>query len=132
MRYKAAFKLFLLGIFSVAVLDVIGSLASRRLAFNYGYLTPVSLIIYIFVSHFIWKASNIKIAIIYAALIGMFDGSVGLLLSINLHAFMGSVKMIASPELILVMAVIMSFFGAAIGAVTVGVSSEYFSNRPTK
>ena len=79
----------LLGILLVTITDALGSVASRKLYFNYGYLTPLSLGIYMIVGYLVSKEYGLTYAIISACIVGVFDATAGWQLSVALKANTG-------------------------------------------
>ena len=79
----------LLGILLVTITDALGSVASRKLDFNYGYLTPLSLGIYMLVGYLVSKEYGLTYAIISACIVGVFDATAGWQLSVALKANTG-------------------------------------------
>lgn len=128
MKQNKVFWIFIVGLLLITVLDVLGSLASKRFSFNYSYLLPFSLLIYILTAHYIWRNSDIKTAVFLTSFLGMADGSAGFYLSSELGAFSPVKDIPLTPVLLVVMALLMACFGALVGALTAGVSSE-FSRR---
>ena len=79
----------LLGILLVTITDALGSVASRKLYFNYGYLTPLSLGIYMLVGYLVSKEYGLTYAIISACIVCVFDATAGWQLSVALKANTG-------------------------------------------
>lgn len=79
----------LLGILLVTITDALGSVASRKFDFNYGYLTPLSLGIYMIVGYLVSKEYGLTYAIISACIVGVFDATAGWQLSVALKANTG-------------------------------------------
>ena len=79
----------LLGILLVTITDGLGSVASRKFDFNYGYLTPLSLGIYMVVGYLVSKEYGLTYAIISACIVGVFDATAGWQLSVALKANTG-------------------------------------------
>jgi hypothetical protein len=90
---KRNILLLLAGFVLIVLLDVIGSILSRQFQFNYAILSPLSYIIYIIITFLIAKQSNRKTVIISGGLLGLFDATIGLLLSNALNANTGKVNM---------------------------------------
>ena len=79
----------LIGIASVTLIDSIGSIASRRLQFNYGWLTILSLSVYTCTGYFIGEESNLNLVFAANCIIGFYDATIGWKLSIILRANTG-------------------------------------------
>jgi hypothetical protein len=74
------------GLAAVTTIDVLGSISSRKLNYNYVYLTPLSFLVYFCIGyqgHFI---ATLPWTLIIVCLIGIYDGTIGWRLSIILKA----------------------------------------------
>ncbi len=78
-----------LGILLITIIDALGSIASRKLDFNYGYLTPLSLGIYMLMGFMVSKEFGLTWAVISACIVGVFDATAGWQLSVALKANTG-------------------------------------------
>ncbi|WP_132724437.1 hypothetical protein [Tenacibaculum sp. M341] len=76
----------LIGFVIIAVFDILGSILSRVLGFEYVWLTFGSFIIYGMLSLYLQKYDGLSIALLGSFLIGLFDGSIGLLIADKLKA----------------------------------------------
>jgi hypothetical protein len=83
---KEALSITLMGLFLIIVLDILGSIASRKFGFKYVYLAPISFVIYIVVSFLITKNINWITALIVTAFLGIFDATIGWKLAIFFKA----------------------------------------------
>ncbi|RAJ77587.1 hypothetical protein CLV59_107354 [Chitinophaga dinghuensis] len=84
------FCLYLLaGLLSVTIIDTVGSILSRKLQFKYSYLSILSFVVYFFMGYLVIQRFNVEIVIAISALLGIYDGTVGLWLSIKLNANTG-------------------------------------------
>ena len=105
----------LIGIALIALLDTFGAVASRKLKFNYGLLSPVSFAIYTVIAYLVSKHHTIDITLCCNILLGMFDATAGWYLSFKLKANTGGteeqVLEVTAGQRILLMAVIASVFG---------------------
>ncbi|GGK80551.1 hypothetical protein GCM10011405_30410 [Rufibacter glacialis] len=79
----------LLGLLAVTAIDFFGSLASRRLGFNYALLTPLSLITYAFIGYWVSKESALPWAILSACAVGVYDATVGWSIALRMGANLG-------------------------------------------
>jgi len=83
----------LAGFVVVSVLDVIGSILSRRLNFSYGYFTILSVVVYTYIAFSMSEKTNSWLAtMIVTLLIGFYDGTVGWIISQTLKANYGKAK----------------------------------------
>jgi len=89
---KQEYKLLLLGIVAVTLLDIFASIASRQFNFNYALLSPISFIIYGLLGFFATKVRNLKTAVLLGAILGLFDSTIGLKISMLLNAYTGELK----------------------------------------
>lgn len=76
----------LIGFAIVAIFDILGSILSRVLGFEYVWLTFGSFIIYGMLSLYLQRYDGFSVALLGSFLIGLFDGSVGLLIADKLKA----------------------------------------------
>ena len=82
-------KILLIGLVAIALLDTFGSIASRQFNFNYSLLSPVSFIIYGIVGFFTTRTKDVKTAALSGAILGLFDSTIGLKISMILDAYPG-------------------------------------------
>ncbi|BDS15458.1 hypothetical protein [Aureispira anguillae] len=75
-----------LGLICVSLLTVIGSIASRKFEFNFSYLCPLSLMIYLGVSYYASLMIFPIAGITLAGLLGLFEATIGLKLILKLKA----------------------------------------------
>ena len=106
---KEVFYWVLIGIISIIILDVMGSILSRIIGFKYVYLAPLSFAIYTYISFMITKEVDWKIAILIVSLLGVFDATIGWKLSIYFKANM-DMKYQITIQNVLSMAVLTSIF----------------------
>lgn len=71
------------GLLIITLIGTLGAIASRKLNFNYAYLSILSAILYTAIAYLICKNSDLKIAIIINSFLALFDSTVGFLLSIK-------------------------------------------------
>lgn len=120
----------LIGFVLIALVDIIGSIASKQLNFNYSSLYPISYIIYITIPFLIAKQRNRKSAIISGALLGLFDSTVGLKLSIALKANTGNININSiTPAVIIAMAIIMTLIGLLCGLLGYWLSKKISTSK---
>jgi hypothetical protein len=86
---KSAYILLLTGCLTVLILDALGSIASRRLNFNYSRLAPLSFIVYTAIGFIGAREANQSTSIIIAAVTGLFDATIGWKISMLLKANIG-------------------------------------------
>lgn len=75
-----------IGLISICFLNIIGSIASRKFDFNFSYLSPFCLIIYLGIS--IWATKTISpiAGVTLAGLMGLFEATIGLKLIFKFNA----------------------------------------------
>lgn len=83
---------FILGTFFIAMLDSVGAILSNKLKFKYVLLLPISLAVYVYIGFLLGKTSNYPTTCFYAGLLGLFDATIGLRLSIYFDANFGISK----------------------------------------
>ena len=81
---------FLVGIFLIALADILGSVSSRKANYSYTRLAPLSFIIYIFLGYLLSKVAQFEYVIILSCLAGVFDATVGWKLAL---VFKANIKM---------------------------------------
>jgi hypothetical protein len=86
------FPIILLGVLVVTLIDVVGSITSRKLNYPYVYLIPPSLLVYTLIGYFVARNTNQTWAILSASLVGIYEGIIGWKLSILLKANFGGLK----------------------------------------
>lgn len=74
------------GIMAVSIIDVVGSIASRRLNFDYGWFAILSIIVYTYIGYYLAKKTSFEITLITALIVGIYDGIVGHKISQKLKA----------------------------------------------
>jgi hypothetical protein len=82
-----SFLVLLLGIGLVTIIDVSGSIISRRLNFNYGYFTILSFVAYVSVSYLVVSGTHkALLTMIVVMLVGLYDATVGFAIAQKLKA----------------------------------------------
>src|SRR3954447_16931510 len=80
------------GILLITLLNTTGAIASRKLRFNYGFLSPISFCIYTFVGYMISKDKPMDVALACNVLIGLFEAVAGYNLMMRLKANIGGTE----------------------------------------
>ena len=83
---KKHIKILLIGIVAITLLDSIGSIASRKLDFDYSNLFYISYAIFAIIAFVSTRVKNLKIGILHAAILGLYDATVGWKISMLLDA----------------------------------------------
>lgn len=113
------------GILSITIIDTLGSIASRTLKFKYIWLMPLSIIVYITIGYYgslYLPTSNVVIA---GVLTGIYDGTVGLWLSLTLRAnisedtYEKQKQMLGITSAIFMAVVALIFTGIGVGIVKI-------------
>jgi len=81
-----------LGLLGIVIIATVGAALSRKLNFKYSYLSIFSAILYIILAYLICKIADLKTALIVNGLLGLFDSTVGFLLSIKFQSNSGYTK----------------------------------------
>lgn len=77
------------GIIAVTIVDIVGSLLSRWLNFDYGWISIPSMLVYIGLAYLIGSIQNLKTALWSIVKLSLYDGTVGFTLSLLLEANIG-------------------------------------------
>lgn len=112
---KQHYKTLLIGILAVGLLDTIGSIASRQLDFNYSLLSPVSFLIYGTTAFIATRRKDLKTGVFFAAILGLFDSTIGWKLSMLLDANTGGFAIEVTTGLWIMTAVLVIGFSALVG-----------------
>jgi hypothetical protein len=86
MDYKYILLVLLSGLLTVTFIDSVGAFASRKLQFNYAWLSVVSFMAYTFVAYTVSLQGGLLLAIIVNNLIGFYDATVGFKMALALKA----------------------------------------------
>jgi hypothetical protein len=119
---KSEYKILLIGCLTIACVDAISSVASRQLNFNYGYLTPVSILIYGSVGFWGTKKINLKTGVLIAAITGFLDATAGWQISILLKANTGDAQHPISPAVWAITLIFVTALGALCGRIGGGLA----------
>ena len=119
---KKEHTILLSGLIAVGLLDTFGSIASRQLDFDYSRLSFVSFIVYGTTCFFVTRTKNLKTGIIYGMILGFFDSSIGLKISMLLDANIGVYKYEITPVFWIFILIYMIGFGAFAGFLGGGVA----------
>lgn len=76
-----ALPLIAFAILAVTFIDTIGAFASRRLQFNYTYLSVLSLAVYALLGYFGAGVTSNKMVLLASVIVGAYDATVGFKLS---------------------------------------------------
>lgn len=115
MNMKKEHKILLSGLIAVGLLDIFGSIASRQLDFDYSLLSFVSFIIYGTTCFFATRTKNLRTGIIYGMILGFFDSTIGLKISMLLDANIGDYRYEITPVFWIFIMIYMIGFGALAG-----------------
>jgi hypothetical protein len=74
------------GLISITLIDTVGAIASRKMNFRYIYLSALSFLVYILIGYFISKQYGLTVALFINGIVGLYDGTIGLYLSLILKA----------------------------------------------
>jgi hypothetical protein len=119
----AKLNLLQIGILAIFLFDIIGSVSSRWIAFNYEYLTPLSFLIYCTISFLATRKINLKTGVWYNVLMGLFDSTIGWLTSILLKANTGDTDIQPySVNFFLMMVISMIIIASIMGVIGGGIA----------
>jgi hypothetical protein len=103
------------GIVAVTILDILGSISSRKLNYKYVYLAPVSFLIYGLIGYQGREIATLPLTLFIVCLVGMYDGTVGWWLSVVLNANFADrgehAKAVSKSSRIASMILMSGFFG---------------------
>jgi len=116
MSVESPLLRFILGVILITVVDTVGAFASNRIHFKYVWLTPLSFAIYAVIGFILSKVTNYPTTALYMGLLGLFDGTIGLKLSIYCNANMGLSKEQLEKMQSVKTAVIMILVGITFGS----------------
>ena len=119
---KQEYKILLFGLLSILLVDVLGSIASRQLDFNFSILSPLSFIIYGTCGFITTKKNGIKTGVLIAAIIGLFDSTIGWKISMLLKANTGNINNDPTAGLWLITIVIVTGVAALFGLIGGGIT----------
>ncbi|WP_312793383.1 hypothetical protein [Sphingobacterium sp.] len=77
------------GIIAVTIVDIVGSLLSRWLNFDYGWFSIFSVAIYIGMAYLIARKQNLKTTLWSTTKLALYDTTIGFMLSLSLEADTG-------------------------------------------
>jgi ribose/xylose/arabinose/galactoside ABC-type transport system permease subunit len=117
LTMKKEYKILLIGLVAVGLLDTFGSVASRLLDFNYSFLSPVSFLIYGTTAFLVTRNRDLKVGVLFGAILGFFDSTIGLKISILLDANTGDSAIELTTVLWVVTAILMTGLGALVGLI---------------
>lgn len=86
MIYADVLPVLLSGLLVVTLIATLGAIASRQFNFHYSWLSLVSAILYIYAGYLVSSQYGLLMAIIVNNLIGFYDATIGLKLSIACKA----------------------------------------------
>lgn len=98
----------------LTVLCTIGSIASRKLKFNFAYLSLFSFGVYILIGYYVTLKTNLSIAILSGLIVGFYDATVARKLCIKLGANMGleteQIRSLTTSKALIIMLFMAPFF----------------------
>lgn len=116
---------FILGVILIVLLDTIGAFASNRMNFKYIQLIPLSFAIFAVIGFILGKVTNYPTTALYMGLLGLFDGTIGLKLSIHFKANMGLSEERLAKMQSAKTAVMMILVGIAFGSIGYAVGQSH-------
>jgi len=74
------------GLICITLIDTIGAIASRKMNFKYINLSILSFLVYTTIGYLISKEYGLTVALFINGIVGLYDGTIGLYLSLILKA----------------------------------------------
>lgn len=101
-------------VLAVTLLCTIGAIASRKMQFNFVYLSILSYLVYIFLGYFVARKANLSTALLASLIVGFYDATVGWNLCKKLNANMGleseQIKNLSTSKTLTIMLFMAPFF----------------------
>ena len=131
---KKEYKILLLGFLAITLLDSIGSITSRHYNFEYSNFASISALIYASTGFIITRIKNLKNGVFGAALVGLFDSTVGWKISVLFIANTPNIRLHPSLQAWIMMMIIVSMFAGSLGLIGGGLAKiqMWLSNRKQK
>lgn len=123
-------KKILISIFFVIWFDATASVISRVLHFNYSYLIPVSLLIYVAVGYWGAYRRGFLFGILLGGVVGLGDSTLGWFVSTQIGAFTASPLSQASPLVLLVVIITVTLSGIFLGLIGAALCAAFGKARP--
>ncbi|WP_316751718.1 hypothetical protein [Pedobacter gandavensis] len=109
------------GLLVMVLIATLGAVLSRKLNFKYSYLSIFSAVLYIILAYLICKIADLKTALLVNGFLGLFDSTIGFLLSIKFQSNSGYTKEqstniigLKTSIAVMVFALVFSFVGYGI------------------
>lgn len=129
---KPFYKTLLWGFLTIALFDILGSLASRQFNFNYTYLASGSFVIYCVFGFLGTKKTNLKTGVLVAAAIGLFDSTIGWKISMLLKTNTGSIENNPGVVLWIITVVFVTGLAALCGLIGGGLAKVFKRKKSVK
>ena len=126
---KKALPTILIGFLLIMILDCLGSITSRQMNFNYGYLLPFSFTIYTAIPFVIAKRVGKKNAIISGGLLGLFDATIGWKLSMLLQTNTGNRILNITPVVLITTIIFVTLTGTLFGLLGSWLAFKFSINK---
>lgn len=91
MNYIAVLPILVCGLLVVTIIATIGAIASRKLNFQYTWLSLASAVFYTYAGYLLSRETDLLMALIVNNVIGFYDATIGLKLCM---AFKANFKMV--------------------------------------
>jgi cell shape-determining protein MreD len=119
---KRKHKYLLIACIAILLVDVIGSVASRQLDFNYTKIWPTSLAVYAVLGFMLAKNETLLTTAWLTALLGVFDATIGWKVSILLDANTGGLNNHPSQLVWAITIVGVAIYAAVVGLISGGIA----------
>ncbi|HVY74631.1 MAG TPA: hypothetical protein VG890_07360 [Puia sp.] len=116
---------FLIGLGLTTLLDSLGAILSNKLNIRYTLLIPFCVAIYIFTGFLLGRHNSYLTTCLFSGLLGLFDSTIGLRLSIHFKANMGMSKEKLSQLESLGTSIYMIIFGWLFGSLGFAVAVNF-------
>ncbi len=117
-NYSNLIYLILIGLTCITLIDSLGAVASRKFNFKYSYLSILSFAVYTGIGYLLSNHFQLMIIVVITALLGLYDSTIGLNLSIRLKAHSENIDVVKSNIKMVIsmimVAVLLGFIGYCI------------------
>lgn len=112
----------------IALVDALGSIASRQFSFNYAMIWPASILVYSALGYRLTQVGNLKTSVWLTSLLGIFDATFGWKISMLLNANTGNVSNHPTLQIWAITILFVGLYGAILGLISGGVA-KLFNKR---
>lgn len=113
------------GLLVIVLIATLGAVLSRKLNFKYSYLSMFSAILYITLAYLICKIADLKTALIINVFLGLFDSTIGFLLSIKFQSNSGYTREQSTNMIGLKTSIVVMIFALVFSLVGYGITLNF-------